>query len=112
MNKNKFGKNSFTLSETLITIVILGIIAVVVVPSIINNYQKRLTITKLKKAYSQLETIAVNVAANTGCIGKDLTCTGLLDITDKAKLNRNLFELGGVKYTETVVGIKKYKSMN
>ena len=115
MNKNKFGKNSFTLSETLITIVILGIIAVVVVPSIINNYQKRLTITKLKKAYATLEVAAANIAGNTGCLGKDIGCTGLLEqYTNNysSDLTQKFFELSGMKVDKKYIGGGEYKALN
>ena len=38
---------SFTLAEVLITLSILGIVAAVTVPSIVRNYQKKITVTKL-----------------------------------------------------------------
>ena len=41
--------------QKLITLSILGIVAAIAIPNIIQNYQKRLTITKLKKAYAVLE---------------------------------------------------------
>ena len=49
------GRIGFTLAETLITLTILGVVAVLMVPSIIKNYQKRITITRLKMAYSMLD---------------------------------------------------------
>ena len=51
------GKSGFTLAETLITLTILGVIATFVVPNIIKNYQKRMTITRLKMAYSMLDSL-------------------------------------------------------
>ena len=48
-------KKGFTLAETLITLTILGVVATVVIPNIIKNYQKRMTITRLKMAYSMLD---------------------------------------------------------
>ena len=52
----KFNTNSaFTLAETLVTLTILGLVAMVLIPSIMKNYQKRLTITRLKMAYSMLD---------------------------------------------------------
>ena len=50
-------KNGFTLAETLITLTILGVVATVVIPNIIKNYQKRMTITRLKMAYSMLDSL-------------------------------------------------------
>ena len=45
---------AFTLSEVLITIVIIGVIAAITIPLVIQSTQKRETITALKKAYSVL----------------------------------------------------------
>lgn len=45
---------AFTLVEVLITIGIIGIVAALTIPNLITNYQKRITLTRLKKQYSQL----------------------------------------------------------
>ncbi len=45
-------KNSFTLSETLITLGIIGIIVGITLPAIIGKYQKAVAVNKLKKVYS------------------------------------------------------------
>ena len=50
MNK----KRAFTLSETLITIGIIGIVAAITIPVLVTNYQKQQTVTRLKQAYSIL----------------------------------------------------------
>ncbi len=47
-------KNAFTLAEVLITLGIIGVVAALTMPSLIVKYQKQQTITKLKKAYSEL----------------------------------------------------------
>lgn len=43
---------SFTLAEVLITLGIIGIVAAMTMPTIIGNYQKQVTINRLKKAYT------------------------------------------------------------
>ena len=43
-----------TLSEVLITLGILGVIAAITIPGLISNYQKRVTVTRLKGSYSKL----------------------------------------------------------
>ena len=43
---------AFTLAEVLITLGIIGIVAAMTMPSLINNYQKKQTIVRLKKVYS------------------------------------------------------------
>ena len=47
-------KNGFTLAEVLITLGVIGIVAALTMPSLIANYQKQVTISKLKKIYSIL----------------------------------------------------------
>lgn len=47
-------KLAFTLAEVLITIGIIGVIAAITIPILINEYQIKLTITALKKDYSIL----------------------------------------------------------
>lgn len=55
--KNKYStviKIGFTLSEVLIALVIIGVIAAITVPVIFENYKKQETISRLKKTYSTL----------------------------------------------------------
>ena len=47
-------KIAFTLAETLITLGIIGIVAAMTIPTLISNYQKKQTVTKLQKAISVL----------------------------------------------------------
>ena len=51
-------KSAFTLAEVLITLAIIGVVAALTLPTVIKNYQKQVTVTKLKKAYSVLGQIA------------------------------------------------------
>lgn len=57
INKSKtaiFNHKGFTLAETLITLVIVGIIAALTIPALIAKYQEQETITRLKSTYSIL----------------------------------------------------------
>ncbi|MEE3350050.1 MAG: type II secretion system protein, partial [Candidatus Gastranaerophilaceae bacterium] len=45
---------AFTLAEVLITLGIIGVVAALTLPTLINNYQKQETISKLKKVYAML----------------------------------------------------------
>ncbi len=47
-------KTAFTLAEILITLAIIGIVAALTIPSMINKYQKRIYITGLQKNYAVL----------------------------------------------------------
>lgn len=51
--KNKI-QVGFTLAEVLITLGIIGIVAAMTIPTLITNYQKHITVTKLQKAISVL----------------------------------------------------------
>ena len=46
---------AFTLAEVLITLGIIGIVAAMVIPSLISNYQERYTVTRLRKTYAILQ---------------------------------------------------------
>ena len=91
--KNK----AFTLAEVLITLAIVGVVAAITLPVVIQNYQKRLTVTRLQKAYANIKTAAGNLMINTGCVGSDLSCTGLFDISDSVEFKKRFFELSGFK---------------
>ena len=56
-------KKGFTLAEVLITLLIIGIVAALTIPSVISNYQQQEFKTGLKKAVSVLnEAIQTNIA--------------------------------------------------
>ena len=48
-------KKAFTLAEVLITLGIIGVVAAMTIPTLINAQQEKATITKLKKTYSVLQ---------------------------------------------------------
>lgn len=51
----RFFKNrAYTLAETLITVGIIGVVAAMSIPLLIVNYQKTVTVNKLKYVYSQI----------------------------------------------------------
>ena len=47
-------KKAFTLSEVLITLSVVGIVAVLTVPGVMKNYQNKLYTAQLQKVYSQI----------------------------------------------------------
>ena len=49
----KFAK-AFTLAEVLITLAIVGIVAALTIPTLITDYQKRVTAVKVRKSYAEL----------------------------------------------------------
>ena len=49
-----FSKRGFTLAEVLITLGIIGVVAAMTLPTLIQRYQKNLTVNRLKQTYSIL----------------------------------------------------------
>ncbi len=50
--KRRFGRLGFTLTETLITLGIIGVVAAMTLPALIQNYRNHVVETRLKKIYS------------------------------------------------------------
>ncbi len=48
-------KAAFTLAEVLITLSILGIVAAIAIPNVVNNFQKRMWVTGLQRWYSDMQ---------------------------------------------------------
>ena len=53
-NKRRFG---FTLAEVLITLGIIGVVAALTLPAVITKYQKQVTVNKIKKFYTNINTV-------------------------------------------------------
>lgn len=56
----------FTMSEVLITLGIVGIIAAMTLPALIGKYQKHVTVNKLKKSYTTLAQMFVRTQEDNG----------------------------------------------
>ena len=74
---DKLHRAAFTLAEVLITLGIIGVVAALTIPSIIRNYQEKVTITRLEKTYSSLsqafeQAINDNGTIDTWCEREDL----------------------------------------
>ena len=54
---------AFTLAEVLITLGIIGVVAAMTLPALIQNYQKGVALNRLKQTFSQLQTGAEAVSA-------------------------------------------------
>ena len=65
VNKTKI-KSAFTLAEVLITLVIIGIVAALTIPTAISKYQKQQYVAGLKKAYSVLSQVTNTIIAEEG----------------------------------------------
>ena len=56
-NSNNKRKFAFTLAEVLVTLGIIGVVAVLTVPNVISSYQKKVYVTQLQKGYAQLQQV-------------------------------------------------------
>ena len=59
-------KLAFTLAEVLITLGIIGVVASLTLPSVINKYQEKVTVTKVKKAYSTMNNALFSAISENG----------------------------------------------
>ncbi len=110
-NVNLIAKKSlaFTLAEVLITLAVIGIVAALTIPTVVRNYQKHQTVTRLKKTYSALSNTTNLAIADNGPIqGWELTDgatpQGSLDFAQKyllpyLKISKNC-ELEITQYCE------------
>ena len=60
---DKLRRAAFTLAEVLITLGIIGVVAALTLPTLIQNHQKQVYVTQLKKAYSTLTNVYNELAA-------------------------------------------------
>jgi len=64
--KFKIFKSGFTLAEVLITLVIVGVIAALTIPTVVNNTKKHEYVSKLKKNYSVFAQVTSKIIAENG----------------------------------------------
>ena len=94
--KKKF---AFTLAEVLITLTIIGVIAALTIPNLMQKWKNQATITKLGKGYEAIKQMTYNIKENTQC--DDVECTGLYNLSG-ANLQKKFVELAGIKDAKLV----------
>lgn len=80
-NTNLSGYRAFTLAEALITLVLIGIVAAAVIPTVVDHIQKDMNAMALRKAYSTMNQVLPLMAREFDVNG-DLNDTGLFDGSD------------------------------
>ena len=65
-NSNNIRRAAFTLAEVLITLGIIGVVAALTIPVLIADYQKKETLSKLKKTYSVFSQAVKQAELNEG----------------------------------------------
>lgn len=69
-------KKAFTLAEIVIVIAVLGIVAMLTIPPMVERYKNQGYAAQVKKFYAGFNEVLTNLTNDTGCIG-NLACTGL-----------------------------------
>ena len=62
-------KNGFTLAEVLITLVVVGVVAAMTIPTVISKIEERDTVAKVQKAYSTVAQAWEKFQVDNGCTG-------------------------------------------
>ena len=78
-------KSAFTLAEVLITLGIIGVVAALTLPAVITKYQKKQTVTQLKKVYAILSQAIEHAKADYG----DVSTWGLGEAHGILNTNEN-----------------------
>ena len=74
-------QKGFTLAEVLITLGIIGVVAALTIPSLVNQYKKQVYYTQFRKAASQLEQALKMYQIDHGCDGNVSAC-GTIEYND------------------------------
>ena len=64
--KADYVRVGFTLAEVLITLGVIGVVAAMTMPSVINHYQKQATVNKLKKFYTNMNQVMTLAKTDNG----------------------------------------------
>ncbi len=116
--RKKFG---FTLAEVLITLSIIGIVAAMTVPTLVQNFQKHAFATGLKKAQNTLINVLEMAPVSEGCGRGDFECADLITYNGSwtapsfnlEKLKQNLKVVQTVTTRpEATSNIEKYYNIN
>ncbi len=115
-------KKGFTLSEVLITLGIVGVIAALTIPTILKEYRNKIYVSQLKRAYSQISEAAQSIINDENAEGYYVTSAGVTQDnagttckTGPCYLLRNYFKSANVNcYAAGATSCKaaSYKSLN
>ena len=101
-------KYGFTLAEVLITLVIIGVVAAMTIPTVISKIEERDTVTRVQKAYSTVAQAWAKFQTDNGCTG---TVEGCFQPDEFYNSNQNGFHNRFLKYFNCVERIGTGKSL-
>jgi len=86
------GAFAFTLAEVLITLAIIGIVAALTIPTLLNSYQERAFVSALKKNYSLFSEIILQWQSDNSCIENIKECMSKYASWDCENGFKDIFE--------------------
>ncbi len=98
-----FPKSAFTLAEVLITLAIIGVVAAMTIPTLISNYQEKVTVTQLKKMYYTLSNAYRMHIAENGAIQADWTAEGAKKLFDAFQPHLRISKECGVSHEGCII---------
>ena len=102
-------KTGFTLAEVLITMTILGVIAALTIPTLVQNTQRKEEVVQIQKGFSTLnQAVAMNYAINRETLNDyNLTANDAKNVLTMLKENMNVVS-SGTEWIKTQDGITFY----
>lgn len=100
---------AFTLAEVLITLGIIGVVAALTVPTLVQRYKEKATVTKVNKVYSILSNALLSAINEYGTIdGWDITnsTSGAKDENGKTILDSTSMEVIGTRLGKFMKGTR------
>ena len=99
-------RKAFTLAEVLITLGVIGVIAAITLPSVITNYQEKVTTTKLKKMYQAI------MEAELASTNENGTPADWIEINSGSVTLREYFQKYYLPYLKIPYKITKLKNIS
>ena len=109
-------KKAFTLAEVLITLTIIGVIAAITIPNLMQSWQERHTISAVKEAYSLLDNAIKQMVREEGPIvdwgSENITSSNLINkLNDYLKIEKTCTN-GTCYQNSTTATFKRFSSGN
>jgi len=108
LHKFKIYKYGFTLAEVLITLVVIGVVAAMTIPTLVARYEEQVTVARVQKAYSTVAQAWAKFQSDNGCTG---TVEGCLQDNEEL-YNQNPFHERFLKYFNYVQKIPTNTSLS
>lgn len=92
---------AFTLAEVLITLGIIGIVAALTIPNLINNTNQKELTTRLKKTYSALSNATKMIVATTGSLDASSAANVTAQYKSVMNANKDALFNDGINFSPT-----------